>query len=100
MDLSSSVEFTALAEAGAGCGLELAAYMSQADFLIYGALAQVLDNLDTVSERARLALTRQVRMLTLPGEMGERIKLMAFARELPESARAPVLNRFGLRGSL
>ncbi len=100
VDLSSSVEFTALAEAGASCGLELAAYMSQADFLIYGALAQVLENLNAVSERARLALTRQVRVLTLPGEMGERIKLMAFARELPEFARAPVLNRFGLRGSL
>ena len=100
VDLSSSVEFTALAEAGAGCGLSLAAYMSQADFLIHGALAQVLENLNTVSERTRLTLTRQVRMLTLPSEMGERIKLMAFARELPESVRAPVLNRFGLRGSL
>ena len=100
VDLSSSVEFTALAEAGADCGLELAAYMSQAEFLVQGALAQVLENLAGVSERERLALTRQVRMLTLPGEMGERIKLMAFARELPESARAPVLNRFGLRGSL
>ena len=100
VDLSSSVEFTALAEAGADCGLELAAYMSQAEFLICGALSQVLQNLDTLSERARLVITRQVRMLTLPGEMGERIKLMAFARELPESARAPVLNQFGLRGSL
>ena len=100
VDLSSSVEFTALAEAGADCGLEFATYMSQAEFLIHGALAQVLQNLGTLSERLRLAITRQVRMLTLPGEMGERIKLMAFARELPESARASVLNRFGLRGSL
>ena len=100
VDLSSSVEFTAVAEAGAGCGLELAAYMSQAEFLIHGALARALENLDTVSERARMALSRQVRLLTSPNEMGERIKLMAFARELPESARAPVLNRFGLRGSL
>ncbi len=100
VDLSSSVEFTALAEAGAGCGLTLAAYMSQAEFLVNGALAQVLENLADISERARLALTRQVRILTLPGEMGERIKLMAFARELPESARAPILNRLGLRTSL
>ena len=100
VDLSSSVEFTALAEAGADSCLELASYMSQAEFLIYGGLAQVMQNLDTLSERARLAITRQVRMLTLPGEMGERIKLMAFSRDLPESARAPVLHRFGLRGSL
>jgi len=100
VDLSSSVEFTALAEAGAGCGLELAAYMSQAEFLIQGALAQALENLNTVSERARMALSQQVRVLTLPSEMGDRIKLMAFARELPESARAPILNRLGLRSSL
>ena len=100
VDLSSSVEFTALAEAGAESGLELAAYMSQAEFLIYGELAQLMQNLEALSERARLAITRQVRMLTLPGEMGERIKLMAFAREWPESARAPVLNRLGLRGNL
>ncbi len=100
VDLSSSVEFTALAEAGAGCGLELGTYMSQAEFLIHGALAQALENLGTVSERARMTFSQQVRLLTLPSEMGERIKLMAFARELPDSVRAPVLNRFGLRGSL
>ncbi len=100
VDLSSSVEFTALAEAGASCGLELAAYMSQAEFLVYGALTQALESLTAVPERARLALSQQARTLTSPSEMGERIKLMAFAREMPESARAPVLNRFGLRGSL
>jgi len=100
VDLSSSVEFTALAEAGIRSGLELAAYLSQAEFLMAGALAPVLGNLEMLSERARMALSLEVRTLTLPSEMGERIKLMAFARGLPESARAPVLHRFGLRGSL
>jgi SAM-dependent MidA family methyltransferase len=100
VDFSSSVDFTALAEASVAAKLALAAYLSQAEFLLQGALPTVLANLADLSERERLNITRQVRMLSLPGEMGERIQLMAFARELPESARAPVLQRFGLRASL
>jgi SAM-dependent MidA family methyltransferase len=100
VDFSCSVDFTALAEASLDAKLELAAYLSQAEFLLEGALPAVLGNLAKLSERERLNITRQVRMLSLPGEMGERIQLMAFARELPESARAPVLQRFGLRASL
>jgi SAM-dependent MidA family methyltransferase len=100
VDLSASVDFTALAHAGVECGLEFAGYLSQAEFLLHGALPFLLETLAELDESARLAISRQVRTLTLPGEMGDRIHIMAFARNLPEPARAPVLQRFGLRGSL
>ncbi len=100
VDLSASVEFTALAQAGVECGLEFAGYLTQAEFLLHGGLPALLETLAHLTERERLAVSRQVRMLTLPGEMGDRIHVMAFARDLPESARAPVLQRLGLRGSL
>lgn len=103
VDLSASVEFTAVAEAAAMAALELAAYMSQGEFLLdalSGAPERIVGDLFAMSETQRLAYTRQIRLLTLPGEMGERMQMMAFARDLPESARAPILQRLGRRDRL
>ena len=103
VDLSASVEFTAVAEAGSEAGLELAAFMSQGEFLL-DPLARapelILGDLYAMTETERLAHTRQIRLLTLPGEMGERMQMIAFARDLPESARAPILQHLGRRDRL
>jgi SAM-dependent MidA family methyltransferase len=100
VDLSSSVNFTALAQAGAACDLALAAYVSQAEFLRLSCLAELGEGLAALSERERLRLTREIRMLTLPGEMGERIQLMAFTRNVAEATLAPALTTLGLRYTL
>lgn len=83
-DITASVDFTALAEAGIGAGFELAAYMFQSEFL----MASGLDAAFTAAyeaapdEAVRYALAQQVKRLTLPGEMGERFQAMLFARDL------------------
>lgn len=79
-DLSASVDFTALAEAGRDCGLDLLCYDHQAGFLISAGLEQIYAQLDAMSDHARLRLTQQLKQLMLPGIMGERFKLMALGR--------------------
>ncbi len=82
-DVTVSVDFTALAEAGTGAGFEFSGYCSQASFLIGNGLEQRLAEHEgrAADEAARYALRQQVKKLTLPGEMGERFQAIGFARK-------------------
>lgn len=87
-DITSHVDFTAIAEAGTECGLDVLGYTSQAAFLIGSGLEQVAGHLDPNDTRAHLALTEQIKKLTLPHEMGELYKVMALGRELARPLKA------------
>jgi SAM-dependent MidA family methyltransferase len=82
-DVTVSVDFTALAEAGTGAGFEFAGYSAQAGFLIGNGLDQRLAEHEAraADEAARYALRQQAKKLTLPGEMGERFQVIGFARD-------------------
>ncbi|TXH75156.1 MAG: class I SAM-dependent methyltransferase [Lysobacteraceae bacterium] len=82
-DVTVSVDFTALAEAGVASGFEFAGYCSQASFLIGNGLDQRLAQHEAraVDEAARHACRQEVKKLTLPGEMGERFQAMGFVRK-------------------
>jgi len=83
-DLTASVDFTALAEAGNNAGFSVAAYVPQAQFLIASGLQELFegDFIEAADEGTRMKLARQVKRLTLPDEMGERFQAMLFARGL------------------
>jgi len=83
-DISTSVDFTALAEAADFCGLEVSAYTTQAMFLLASGLDQILAEIESLSATERLKMNNQIRRLTLPGEMGERFQVMALSRGLDE----------------
>ncbi|MGA9574266.1 MAG: SAM-dependent methyltransferase [Lysobacterales bacterium] len=83
-DISASVDFTALAEAADSCGFEVSGYTNQAMFLLACDLDEVLAEFEHLSERERIKMNNQVRLLTLPGEMGERFQVMALSRGLGE----------------
>jgi len=79
-DITASVDFTAVAEAALDAGLSVEGYTTQAHFLIGSGLEQLVADSDTTDMRGHLELVRQVKLLTLPGEMGERFKVMALAK--------------------
>jgi SAM-dependent MidA family methyltransferase len=82
-DITAWVDFTEVAEAGLDAGLELAGFATQAHFLLSLGLERELatagEGLD-MAGRARLS--QAAAMLVLPGEMGERFKVMALSRGL------------------
>lgn len=89
-DITAWVDFTALAEAGTAAGLALAGYTTQAHFLLGGGLEALAAEVDPADVRALAELSRQIKLLTLPTEMGERFKAMAFTRgalPLPDAFR-------------
>ncbi|MFZ5658137.1 MAG: class I SAM-dependent methyltransferase [Pseudomonadota bacterium] len=82
-DITASVDFTALGEAGLSAGFDLAGYCSQASFLLGNGLAAVLSRIEQLDdETERLRRTQEVKRLTLPGEMGERFQAMGFSRDV------------------
>ncbi len=82
-DMTANVDFTALARAAVGQGFELAGYTTQAHFLLNNGLDQMVAASDPRDLKRHLGLMQGVKKLTLPGEMGERFKVMALARGVP-----------------
>ncbi len=83
-DITASVDFTALAEAGTDAGFSFAGYCTQADFLIANGLEKfaTLAEGACADEVARLRIREQVKRLTLPSEMGERFQVMGFSHQV------------------
>lgn len=81
-DLTASVDFTALAEAGNSAGFGVAGYLSQAQFLIGSGLQEAFEAAyeSAPDEPARYRLAQEVKKLTMPDQMGERFQAMLFAR--------------------
>ncbi|HVK53042.1 MAG TPA: SAM-dependent methyltransferase [Pseudoxanthomonas sp.] len=82
-DLTASVDFTALAEAGTNAGFELAGYSDQASFLLGNGLPDRLQEIEQrADEAAKLRFRNEAKKLTLPSEMGERFQVMGFSRDV------------------
>lgn len=91
-DLTAFVDFTALAEAGNQAGFSVAAYSSQAQFLIAAGLPQRFNRAsESADEVACYGLAQEVKRLTLPGEMGERFQTLLLARNVGPAALMPSL---------
>jgi SAM-dependent MidA family methyltransferase len=79
-DITAWVDFTAVAEAADCAGLRVAGYTTQAHFLIGNDLARRVAEALQVDLVRRVDLSRQAMLLTLPGEMGERFRVIALAK--------------------
>jgi SAM-dependent MidA family methyltransferase len=88
-DISAWVDFTAVADAATGAGLELEGFTTQAAFLSANGLDELLSLAS--GERERILRTQEAKRLILPGEMGERFRVMGLGRGL-----GPLLAGFSL----
>jgi SAM-dependent MidA family methyltransferase len=78
-DIGAWVDFTAVAEAAVAAGMGVAGYATQAHFLIGNGIEKFLAPHDDDELASRLQLARQAMLLTLPGEMGERFKVIGLS---------------------
>jgi SAM-dependent MidA family methyltransferase len=80
-DITAHIDFTALAEAGWQCGLELCGYTTQAWFLFGCGLQELAtQRMSSASTLDAAKIAQQVQRLVLPGEMGEKFKVIAWRR--------------------
>ena len=75
-DITAHVDFTAIARAS---GLKVAGFTTQSEFLLACGLLDLVSGLDPGSPEF-VRLTGQIKRITLPGEMGEAVKVMALTR--------------------
>ena len=95
-DITAFVDFTAVAEAGTDAGFELVGYAPQGQFLLASGLPALLEETAAADEVERMRRIGEAKRLTLPGEMGERFQVIAFARgvtDVPAGLRAFDLSR-------
>lgn len=83
-DITAWVDFTQVAEVCHEAGLTLAGFVPQAHFLLATGLDEHMARQKQGNLQQQLELGRQARLLTLPGEMGERFRVMALHRDYPE----------------
>ena len=83
-DITSHVDFTAIAEAGHEAGLDVLGYTNQASFLINCGLGEGLAARREEDSRSALRATGAVQMLISPNEMGELFKVIALGRGIDE----------------
>ncbi len=86
-DIGAWVDFTAVAESAVAAGMSVAGYTTQAHFLIGAGIEQFLAPTNDDELASRLQMARQAMLLTLPGEMGERFKVIGLAKGVEQPLR-------------
>lgn len=79
-DLTSWIDFTAVAEAASSAGMTIAGYVTQADLLLSGGMEEELADFTALPVEEQAKLSGQVKLLTLPAEMGENFKCIGLSR--------------------
>jgi SAM-dependent MidA family methyltransferase len=91
-DITAWVDFSGVACAATAHGLDVLGFVTQAHFLLHGGLDEELAGFSDLPLAAQLQLSGQIKLLTLPGEMGENFKCLGLGRgllKIPDSlARA------------
>ena len=77
-DITSHVDFTAMADAAASAGCRVSGFTTQSSFLLDLGITDLAE--DIGEEAERLAASRELQALLMPQEMGELFKVMACAR--------------------
>lgn len=86
-DITAHVDFTAVAEAGHGAGLDVLGYTGQANFLINCGLGERLARRRTQDEVSAVRAAGAVQTLISPNEMGELFKVIALGRGITQPLR-------------
>jgi len=84
-DITSHINFSAVADSGVAAGMELLGYTTQAQFLVNCGITEVLARVPAEDAERYLPLSNQANRLMSPAEMGELFKVIAFGKG-PEAA--------------
>lgn len=78
-DITTHVDFTQVAESAVDSGLHLAGYTTQAAFLLASGITEFpVDETDAAAQYQR---AQEIKLLTLPSQMGEAIKVIALSKQ-------------------
>jgi SAM-dependent MidA family methyltransferase len=79
-DITSHLDFSAIARAARDSGLEVAGYTGQAQFLVNCGITEILSGTPASEAATYAPLAAQAQKLLSPAEMGELFKVIAFSK--------------------
>lgn len=79
-DITAHIDFSSIARAANDSGLKVCGFTTQAHFLMAGGLVELTKDLDPDDVLHFTEVARQIKMLTLPEEMGELFKVILLAK--------------------
>ncbi len=79
-DLTAWVNFSQVANAAYDGGLKIEGFVTQAQFLLLGGIAQELQDIASLPTEAQIKLSQQAKLLMMPGEMGENFKCLGLSK--------------------
>ncbi|MEJ2439988.1 MAG: SAM-dependent methyltransferase [Gammaproteobacteria bacterium] len=82
-DITSHIDFTAMADAALEAGLNIAGFTTQAHFLLNLGMLE-LATMENMNERERLMINSEIKRLTLESEMGEQFKVLACTKAVEQ----------------
>ncbi len=82
-DITAHINFSQIARSAKEAGLKLCGFTTQAHFLMAGGLEELTRELDPDDVLHFSEIARQIKMLTLPEEMGELFKVILLAKGKP-----------------
>ncbi|MCU7939543.1 MAG: SAM-dependent methyltransferase [gamma proteobacterium symbiont of Bathyaustriella thionipta] len=80
-DITAHIDFSGIAHAANDSGLNVSGFTTQAHFLMAGGLVELTKDLDPDDIVHFTEIARQIKMLTLPEEMGELFKVILLAKD-------------------
>jgi SAM-dependent MidA family methyltransferase len=96
-DITASIDFDACADAAVASGFGILGLVSQRQFLLGNGLLELAQQQSEDSNiEKQLALSQQVKTLTMPDEMGSRFKVLALQKNL--ELEMPAMQRRGAIG--
>jgi len=99
-DITSHIDFSAVARVALDSGLQLAGYTTQAHFLINCGITDLLTYIPADQPGNYLPLASQVQQLVSPAEMGELFKVMALSKNIDSDTATRGFTRGDLRRML
>ena len=82
-DVTASVDFDAFADAALLCGFDICGLTTQARFLLANGLLEEAGCAELeMDTKSQLELAQQIKTLSLPGEMGDRFKVIGLQKNL------------------
>lgn len=91
-DITAWVDFTGVAEVAQSEGCDVAGFTTQAHFLMAAGVDLMQSMLQSLDDPEKLKAVQQIKTLLMPGEMGERFKVMALTKDVNLQLKSFELN--------
>ena len=79
-DITTWVDFSLLAETALNNGMEVNAYLNQAQFIMNNGIEEEFEDFENLNIKDQITLTKQVKLLTMPDKMGYTFKCLLLTK--------------------